>query len=203
MDITFVKGAQDNEDGHQGGQNQKRLTGQGVLECPGVACECRRQSRRQTQRALFGGNRLGRLAEREAVGEIEGEGYGREDSIVIDSQRRRGAYQGAERAQRHRLPGRRRNIQQFQGILVELEAPVDFENHPVHRNLGVVARDLPLAESVIQRIVEALHGHSEPRHSVAVQGNANLRWSRLQVGLHIPELGQCAQGRQDPRRPVL
>ena len=84
-----------------------------------------------------------------------------------------------------------------------MEAPVDLENHPVHRHLGVVTRDLPLAESVVQRIVEALNGHSEPRHGIPVQGDADLRWGRLQVGFHIPELGQGAQGGEHPRGPLL
>ena len=69
----------------------------------------------------------------------------------------------------------------------------------VQRRVG--DRNLPLAEGVIEGVVDQLRGDAQARGGVAVDHQRGLQAPVLLVAAHVDQLGQGAQLLQHPRGP--
>ena len=158
MDEALVEHAEDQIDADQRSEDEQRHAGQQILERLGVALEGRRQTLGQLQLLHCALDRLRGRAERHPLREVEADGDRGELSLVADRQRRdRSRRPFRERAHGHHLIGGWRadvDLVECRGIAEELRQ--DLEDHIVSVHLGEILRHLPLAESVVERIVNEL-----------------------------------------------
>jgi hypothetical protein len=78
-----------------------------------------------------------------------------------------------------------------------------LHNDPVLVARRVDRRDDPLAECVVQRVVDLLGGHAEPRGCRAVDRQPGFEPALLLVGIDIGQLRQLLQRRGDARLPLV
>ena len=83
-----------------------------------------------------------------------------------------------------------------------LELPVHFKNDAILVELREDGRDLPLAERVVERIVNRLRQDVETRCFFAVHVHADLQAVLLLVAGNISEFRYGAQFCQKPCRPL-
>ena len=104
---------------------------------------------------------------------------------MVDRERRSERIELCKRAERHRLPGRRAHVDLPQRVGRELEVRLHFEDHAVLVELRENDRDLPLAECVVERVVNRLREHVVPRGLLAVYVHAELQSAGLLVARDI------------------
>ena len=114
------------------------------------------------------GDRVHRLAERVAVGDVERNGGRRELIEMVDRQRAEALFDFGDGAQRHHGA-----VVAAQTDLIERRQPrrradVVLQHHAVLVGLGVDGGDQALAERVVQRIVHVAHGDAEAGGRIAV-----------------------------------
>src|SRR5579871_1093067 len=88
MNVALVKHPEHDINRHQGGKDQDRLAGEGVLKCGGRSLEAGGNRWRKSDGALGVFNGLRRLPERNSGREVERDGHRGNLSLVIYSQRR-------------------------------------------------------------------------------------------------------------------
>ena len=76
---------------------------------------------------------------------------------------------------------------------VALVERIDLEDDAVLVALGIDGRDLPLREGIVERVVDVLHLHAQPRRRDAVDHHIGLQAALLAVGVDVDELGQLLQ----------
>ena len=81
------------------------------------------------------------------------------------------------------------------------EGRIDLEHDAVLVQLREHDRNLPLAERVVERVVDQLRRHAEPRGRVAVDHDLNLPTLELLVAGHVAKLRQFLELFDEPRRP--
>ncbi len=81
------------------------------------------------------------------------------------------------------------------------EAGIDFEHHAVLVQLGEHDRNLTLAEGVVQRVVDQLRRHAQPRRRVPVDDHLKLPSLVLLVAGDVPKLGKRLELLDEPRSP--
>ena len=112
--------------------------------------------------------RLHRLAERSAGRQIEGNVDDGKLTLMVDRQRRVGALQLSEGAQRHRAAGARLHVEIIEIVGSALKIGLHFQHDAILVQLGEDRRDLALAEGVIERVVKSLRVDAETRSGIAV-----------------------------------
>ena len=90
------------------------------------------------------------------------------------------------------LVERRLDVNIVQRCRIELESRVGFENDVVLVELGVKRIDLPLAESIVKRVVDGLRRDAEARSRGAIDGQCRGHAAQLLIRRHIGEFGQLA-----------
>ena len=76
---------------------------------------------------------------------------------------------------------------------VDLKSRIEFEHDVILVELREYRRDLPLAEGVVERVVDRLGRHPQPRGGVAVDAQRCARGGRLSIGRHVLQLRQRRQ----------
>ncbi len=140
---------------------------------------------RQAELALRLLDGLDGAAERGALGEVERHGHRGELPGVVDHERRVAVLDGGDVGQRN-LPAIRRGHEHLaERLRADLEARRDLEDDAVLIGLRVDRRDQPLAERVVERVVDGRHADAEPAGGVAVDVEEGLqargpagRWPR-------------------------
>ena len=168
MNVTFIEHAQNDVDGDQRGENQKRLVRQGNAKGLRGALKAGLDACRQakTLPGIFYG--LHRLAERSAGCQIEGDVDDGKLTLMVDRQWRVGALHLTESAQRHRAAGARLHVEIIEIVGGSLKVGFYFHDDAILIQLGKDRRDLALAESVIERVVKSLRVDAETRSGIAV-----------------------------------
>ena len=176
-----------------------------VLERLRVALEGRRQAARQLQLLHGALDRLGRVAERHPLREVEADCDRGELSLVTDRQGRdRSGRPFGEGADRHHLIGRRRadvDLVERRGIAEKLRQ--NLLDHVVGVHLGEILRHLPLAEGVVERVVDELRLDSVARSHVAIDLERQRRAGILLIGRDVAQFRQrlsACRGSWPPRR---
>ena len=77
----------------------------------------------------------------------------------------------------------------------------DLLDHVIGVDLGEILRDLPLAEGVVERVVDQLRLDAEARRHVAIDRQRQRRAGDLLVGGDVAQLRQAAELGEDLRRP--
>ena len=113
----------------------------------------------------------------------------------------RAATGGCHRRRRAlRSSGRHVDVLQRIGIGAELR--IDFQHHVILVQLGEHDRHQPLAEGVVQRVVDGAGGDSQARSGVAIDDQSRLRRLVLLIGGDVAQLGQGLQLVHQLRGPV-
>ena len=125
-------------------------------------------------------DRLGRRAERYALRQVEADRDRRELALVADRQRRGLACRPPrERRQRHLL-ARSAAIsgRACRASDVALQLRQDLHDHVIAVLLGEILGDLPLAERVVERVVDQLRADAVARGLIAIDGRGSRRGQR-------------------------
>ena len=154
MNVAFIQDTQHKIDCHQGRSDKHGLTREGVLK----------RLRYPLKAAAYGGwqanlarrplNRRDRVAQCRVGCEIERDGDGRKQALVIDDERRRRRCVVGEGTERHQIAVRRPHIDVLEAIGILQEARLHFQHHMVLIQRLVHRGDLTLAEGIIERIVD-------------------------------------------------
>ena len=170
VDVALVQHAEHDVDGDQRGQDQQRLVGQRGPEGLRRALEAGLDAGRQADaRSAPPRSPCTASPERSAGRQVEGERDRRELSLVVDRERRGAVLEvreGAERHLRRRWPDARRCPCSVCGL--RWNSRLHFEHHVVLVELREHRRDLPLAEGVVERVVDHLRRDAQARGGVAV-----------------------------------
>src|SRR5208283_5123827 len=192
VDEALVEDAKDNIDRDQRGQDQERDGGQRVLERLGVALEGRCQADRNLQLLHRLLDRVGRGTERDALCEVEADGDRWELALVADREGLdRGGRPFGEGTERHHLVGDGRpDVELVESRRVAQQLRQHLLDHLVGVHLGEILRDLPLAEGVVERVVDQLRLDAVARGHVAVDLERQRRAGVLLVGGDVAQLWQ-------------
>ena len=205
VDEAFIEDAEDDVDDDQRGADQRRLAAQRGLERLRVALEGRDDRGRHADLARRLVDRIDGLAERDAGFQIERDGH-RGELALMGNQKRPDAVavDSDEGGQRHRGAGQRRfHVEAVERREVLLQFGQDFQHHEIGFELGEILRDLALAESVVQGVVDRLRRDAEARRLVAVDRDLQPRPVGQQVRGDVGELRHGAQLLQELLRPLV
>ncbi len=122
---------------------------------------------------------------------------------MIDRERRNAGFKMRKRAQRHRAAGSGQHINVIQLRRIALKFRQRFQDDVILVQLREERGNLPLAERVVERVVNRLRRDAEPRRRHAVNHQGRLRAVRLLVGGHVAELRQRLHFRDELRRPLV
>ncbi len=152
MNVAFIQDPQHNIDRHQGRSDQQGLIRQRVLKRLRYALKAAADGGWQAN--LAGGplDRRDRVAKRRTGYEIERDGDGGKQALMIDDERCVGGGIVREGAERHQRAVRRPHIDVLKAIGILPEARLYFQDHTVLIQLLVHGGDLTLAKGIIERI---------------------------------------------------
>ena len=212
MNEALVQNAEHDIDGDNRSEDEPGLAGQRLGEFGGVARIAAGHRGRHADPLLRGGDDVDRVAQGIARRQIEADGDRGELLLMRDRQRRRDVLEAREGGERHLVraghrvrrrtgvgiggagrgvgDSRRRavgracagDIELAERGRVLLVARLRFENDAVLVRLAIDRRDLPLAESVVERVGDALHRHAEAAGLFAVDIDQNARPAFLRFG---------------------
>ena len=100
MDVALIEHAENDVDGHEGRENQERLVGERVLKHFCRALKSAANGRRHAEPVHGGFDGRDPIAQRNARREVERDGVGDEQALVIDRKRRRPLAEFGDRRQR-------------------------------------------------------------------------------------------------------
>ena len=123
--------------------------------------------------------------------------------LVGDRQRRAGLLEPGDRRQRRlhaaELAGEIELVERARIVLVVRRS---FEDHAILVRLRVDRRDLPLAERVVERIVDVLRAHPQTPGGVAVDADERAQSADLRFGGEIAQDRRCLQPLGDAVAPI-
>ncbi len=100
-----------------------------------------------------------------------------------------------------KLPAGRFHIECTERPSIPLQPRIHLENDVILIELGVDRRNLPLSESIVERIVHCLHGDAQASGSVAMDRQHRLLAADLLVTGDVAQGCMAAQGSQEPGSP--
>src|SRR5262249_16637356 len=156
MDVAFIEHAQNDIYSNQCGENQQRLVLQGREERFSRPLKTGLYAGWQLQIAHSFIDPVDRLAKRRAWPQSERNRSRRALALTVYSERHGAEVSGREGTERQRSSrcGTHINVSEIFRRLLELR--VDLQHHTVLVHLSEHCRDLPLAESVVKRVIEHL-----------------------------------------------
>src|SRR5262249_36121345 len=200
--IAFVENSENEIHDDQRGADQKRHGRERLLEGLRIALERRVDRRRNVEFGLGFLDRLGGLAQRRSLREIEADGDGRELALMAYRQGLDGVggplrecgkrYLAIGRRRTHENPVERRRI--------TLQRRRHLHDHVVARQLREILCDLALAERIVKRVVYRLRSKSIPRGLVAIDLEGQRQTFRLLIARDIAQFRQSLELGQDFRR---
>ena len=122
---------------------------------------------------------------------------------MIDRQRSGGLPKVSEGRQRHLRALAGDHIHTLQRIRRELVAGIDFQHDVILVQRLVDGRNLLLAESVIENVVDLLWRDPQTRSRVAIDDDVFLQSTDLLIAVHVLELGNLAKLLQELGRPFV
>ena len=193
MNVALVQHAQHDVHGHERGEDQQRLVGQRGLKGFGRALEIGLNARRQAELVFGLRNRPHRRAQRFAAGQVEGDGDDGELSLVIHRQGGGGLLDARKRAQRRHAAAGGANVDVGQIFRPAVQLGLGFQHDAVLVQLREQDKYLPLAEGVVQRVVDHLRRDPQPRGGIAIDHHLGLQAFALLIAGHIAQFGQGLQ----------
>ena len=173
VDVALVEHAEHDVHGDDRGEDQQQLVGERRAEGERRALEVGLHAGRQAELRLRRLDRLHRVAERRAGREVERDRRRRKLADVVDRERRRPLDDARDRATA--APAAAAGPATVDGHveLVErreaaLELRLDLEHDAVLVRLREDRRDQPLAERVVERVVDRRRRDAEPARGRAV-----------------------------------
>ncbi len=134
--------------------------------------------------------------------EIEADGLRGELFEMRHRQRRLHPFDARDGPERRLRPAAgRSDIELFERGRIVLKLRRRLQNHAILIGLRVDHRDLPLAEGVVDDVVDILRGNAQPADAVAVDAQHAAQAGRQRLRRDIAQRRLRAQGPQQ-RRPV-
>src|SRR2546430_7214681 len=200
---ALIEHAKNDVDGKEGRHDQQRLSSDHLAESFCITGE-------------FPVNRVGQMQLGDSLANV-GRGLfqpGAESKVVGDRDRRKLAlmiddHRCARRieldhaGQRYLNSTCARNVQFFEIRWISLEPRIDLEDHPILITLGVNGRNLPLRESIIERVVDILDLHAEPGSCSPVDDDLGLQTALLTVGRDVDQIRHITNSLEDVWHPAL
>src|SRR6266481_4047280 len=202
MNVAFVENAEYDVYDDNGGENEKRFACERGTKFRRRARERSCNRVRQTDFALRFLNRRNRVTERAAAAQIERDRCRRKLSLVQNRERRVAYVHRGECAQRHWLAAARSHINFVEQIGRFAEVRFHFENDAELVELREDDRHLPLAKSVVERVVDRLGEHIEARRFLTINIDIELQAVHLLIACHVIELRQLPKLLHELRRPL-
>src|SRR4029077_5560558 len=188
--------------GHERGQNQQRFIGNRTQERSRGSLEGRLNAGWHADLLPCFVDCGGRSAKGRARRTVERDGDNWELALMIDGQRRCPSFKSRKRAERHLLASRGAHVNIFQGGGSLAKTFVDFHYHVILIELRENGGDLPLAEGVVERVVNVGGQNAEARGGVAVDGQRGEQAVVQLVGGNVAQVRQCLQFLHKFWRPV-
>ena len=146
-------------------------------------------------------DRLRRLRQRHAFRQVERNGGGDEQRLVIDGERGLGRQISREHRQRDLRAARGAHVH-----LVERIGGLPVFRRGFHHDVVLVARrvdrrDRALRERVVERGIDQPRRHAEARRGVAVDHEGRGQPLALLIGVDVDELGELRKRQADARLP--
>ncbi|MNK87908.1 hypothetical protein D3C87_1078550 [compost metagenome] len=195
MHEAFIKHTENDVHRHQRRKNQPWLTGQRTLERLRRPLEIAADRRRHADLGLGLIEQNHRITQRNAGRQVERQVGGREHAVVGNRQRANGRrIELGQRRQRHHLATQRRTqVEIVEAFGLAALLGVQLQNHVVLVDLGLEFIDLPLPESIVQRLVDIAGGQAETGGGAAVDADVSDAAAQLQVVGNIAERRVAAQ----------
>ncbi len=146
-------------------------------------------------------DRLHRFTQRRTGREVEGHCHDRELALVIDGKRAGLLGQPGDRAQRHCAAGRRVQVDVRQCRRPFLKLGLHFQDHAILVELGKDGGNLPLAERVVQRVVDQLRREPEARCSAAIDVQHRPQALILLIAGDVTQHRNVVEPLHQPLRP--
>ncbi|VTM87260.1 Uncharacterised protein [Raoultella ornithinolytica] len=202
MDKAFIQHAEHDIHRHDRRHHQPDGVAERRLEGEGAALELGADIGRQIQRLFGGEDGVDRIAQRVVIRDVERNGGHRELIEMVNRQRREALLDAGDGLQRHdAAPAagqanivQRRQPRRLPGVMLQ--------HHAILVGLSVDGRDQPLAEGVIQRIIDIGHADAETAGAVAIDFDIGGEALILPVAADVGELRKRLETRQQLRHPV-
>src|SRR6266436_2832358 len=173
MNVALVQNAENDVDGYESSQDEDGFIGQGLEKSCRGPLEGGLNARRHVQFLLRGVDGVYGVAKRPVGSQIERKSDHRKLPLMIERQSRVARVKPRERAERDLRAVGRFYINIFQRIRILLELRVHFEDHVILIELSKNRGDLPLAKSIVKRVVNVGGKNAEARGGVAVDGDGS------------------------------
>src|SRR5258708_33145618 len=173
MDVALVQNAENDVDGYESRQDEDGFIDQGLEKSCRGPLEGGLNARRHVQFLFRGVDGVYGVAKRPIGSQIERKSDHGKLALMIERQSvvaRVKPREGAERDLRA-VGGFYVNVFQRIGILLELR--IHFQDHVVLVELGKNGGDLPLAKSIVKRVVNVGGKNAEARGGGAVDGGGS------------------------------
>src|SRR2546422_2239188 len=203
MNVAFVENSQDDVNRRQGGEDQNGLRRERVLIGRGRSLKARMDARGHANLALRRLNVLDSSTEGSPRGKVERQSDGRKLALVVNGNRGVGRRVARESAERDQLAGFGSDVDVPQPIGILLVFGKNFENDVILVQTFIDVGDLALAEGVVERVVNGLHGNAETRGGIAVHKKRSLQAMVQLVGVDVPQLRDAGHALQQDGRPVI
>src|SRR5258708_18255442 len=171
MDVALVQNAENDVDGYESRQDEDGFIDQGLEKSCRGPLEGGLNARRHVQFLFRGVDGVYGVAKRPIGSQIERKSDHGKLALMIERQSvvaRVKPREGAERDLRA-VGGFYVNVFQRMGILLELR--IHFQDHVVLVELGKNGGDLPLAKSIVKRVVNVGGKNAEARGGITVDGD--------------------------------
>ncbi len=156
VDVALVEHAEHDVDGHERGEDEQRLVRERGAEGLRRALEAPIDARGKSDLAGRPLDEVDAGAERRAGRQVERQRHRRKLPLVAHEQRRARPGRSRDRGERHMPARRRRDVYVVEVARMVLEPVRDLEHDAVLVQLRENGRDLPLAERVVERVVDEL-----------------------------------------------
>src|SRR6267154_198448 len=173
MNVALVQNAENDVNSYESSQDEDGFIGQGLEKSSRRALESGLNARRHIQFLLCGVDGVHGVAQGPIGSQIERECDDWKLALMIESQSGVARVKPRKGAERDLRAVGRFYINIFQRIRILLELRIDFHDHVILIELGKNRGDLPLAKSIVKRVVNVGGKNAEARGGVAVDGDGS------------------------------
>src|SRR5258708_7530435 len=173
MNVALIQNAENDVNSYESSQDEDGFIGQGLEKSSRRALESGLNARRHIQFLLCGVDGVHGVAQGPIGSQIERECDDWKLALMIESESGVARIKAREGAERDLRAVGRFYVNVFQRIRILLELRIDFHDHVILIELGKNRGDLPLAKSVVKRVVNVGGKNAEARGGVAVDGGGS------------------------------
>src|SRR4029079_906188 len=200
---TLIESAEHDVDSDQPCDQQKRLCAGGLFEGPDVAGKIGVDDVGQMEIDDGFFDSRGGILDRGIGCQVVRDGYRGELTLVIDCERNIAALDARYGRQRNLRGAVARNVDAGEIARVALVLAAHFQNDAVLVAGAVNCRDLPLRKGVVERVVDILDTHTQPRRGLSVDADIDLQPSLVTVSRDVDDARYLLYAVENARYALL